>query len=394
MEDGGLTRTAGHLPQPEQPQRVLAEAFAPISVQLRLSAVAALARSCRDIAARFRQELDRRDLLSKTLHLWGSGEHWSALFQNVPSVDWTRRSWVPLPPMTTGRTKAVCAMLDQGIYVVGGTRRGRPTNSADKFCLRSGAWESLPPLLGRRRVDTEAAAAAVVERKLYICGGISLHGPEASACVDRFDPEEYVWETMPPLPSPRCRAAAAVLGGVLYVCGGSERSDGSGMLSSVVRFEKDKLCWDSAPPMLQPRSGSLAVAANGSLYVGHGQRREQQEDLLPQSPMAITAGERFNVDSGRWSRVHPGMLSTPGAAAAAALSDWLFVCGGTAQGPRSDAPTSHVVGAEQSSNGGGAGVRVALSPWLSPTGALAIGSPVAATAPRTGVRVLRRNWTT
>jgi len=400
VEDGADWRAcaAGNLPQ-TQPQQVLDELFVPIASQLRLHTVAALGQTSRAAVERFREELSRRDVLSKTLYVWGASSQWDLLFGIAPGFDWMRQTWTALPPMKEARTGAVCAMIGRGIYVCGGTRRGLPTNSVEKLCLQRGKWESLPPLLGRRRVDAEGSAAAVLNGQLYICGGLSLCGTIASACVDRFDPEEYVWETLPPMPSRRCRAAAAVAEGVLYICGGSDGNGDRGPMNSVIRFDKEKNCWDSVPSMIERRCGPLAVVANKTIYVGHGERREFVEASAPGSPMTLTAGERFNTETCRWSRCPPSLLSAPGSSAAATVGGFLFVCGGSAQGPRSGGPTSRIVGAELALGSG-----AAVASWLVPT-AMAASSASSATAAGVSagppaaaraatVRVLRRNWTT
>merc|ERR1712232_790317 len=124
-----------------------------------------------------------------------SHPHWDLTLVRVRGLDWKPRQWSVLPPMLDGRRDAVCATIANCIYVCGGTRRGQPTNAAECLNLDRGVWEALPPLLGRRRVDNDAAAA-VLGGQLYICGGFNFDRTSASGCADRFDPEQGHWETL------------------------------------------------------------------------------------------------------------------------------------------------------------------------------------------------------
>lgn len=227
----------------------------------------------------------------------------------------------------------------------GGLHRGRGTNAVERLDLRSGKWSPLPPLLGRRRVDADSAAAAVLDNALYICGGLSHCGKYASSCVDRFDPEHHHWEELPDMPEPRCRAAAAVVDSHLYLCGGSSFGSKDGpALNSVVRLDAQTREWESLPPMIEKRCGLSAIVANRNLYVG---RHNSPCRNSTEAPLVVTSHERFNVEMKRWSRCPPGLLSTPGASAAAAMRDCLFICGGSAQGPSQSAAATRIAGTEQ-----------------------------------------------
>jgi len=349
---------------------VLVELFLPIAAFLVPGATSALGRTWRSTARRFQEELARRDALSKTLYIWGATNLWDSLLHLTPGLAWKPRSWSALPPMTEARTEAVCALIGRSLYVCGGVRRGHGTNAAERLDLRTGKWSPLPPLLGRRRVDSESAAAAVLDGALYICGGLSFDGMKASNCVDRFDPEQLHWEELPSMPEPRCRAAAAVVDSHLYICGGSEGKGGPA-LDSVVRLDTKNRVWESLPPMIERRCGLSAIVANRNLYVGC-------HDALcgsgMEAPLVVTSQERFNVEMKRWSRCPPGLLSTPGASAAAAIRDCLYICGGSAHGQAHGAiAPARIAGTEQQEQ----------QP-----------RPVAAAGTPGGTRMLRRHWTT
>merc|ERR1719277_1108123 len=83
--------------------------------------------------------------------------------------------------------------------------------------------------------------------------------------------------------------------------------------------------------MIEKRSGVSAIIANRTLYIGRYDK--MCSGAADGAPLAIVSQERFNVEMKRWSRCPPGLLSTPGACAAAAMRDCLYICGGSAHGP-------------------------------------------------------------
>ena len=84
------------------------------------------------------------------------------------------------------------------------------------------------------------------------------------ACAERFDPECYLWEGLPPMGCMRERASTAAMGGRWYVCGGA---DGDGCLRSAERFDLERNFWEALPPMGAQRLQGSAAAIGGRLYV-------------------------------------------------------------------------------------------------------------------------------
>eukprot|EP00427_Karlodinium_veneficum_P024350 CAMPEP_0169115626 /NCGR_PEP_ID=MMETSP1015-20121227/29439_1 /TAXON_ID=342587 /ORGANISM="Karlodinium micrum, Strain CCMP2283" /LENGTH=357 /DNA_ID=CAMNT_0009178083 /DNA_START=122 /DNA_END=1195 /DNA_ORIENTATION=- len=307
---------------------VIHELFAPIGSFFLLPAVAEFAAASRASAARVREELQRRDTASRWLRVWGNHPHWESSLMRVCGLDYKPRQWNVLPPMIDGRTDFLCALCDKHIYVCGGVRRGHPTNAVER--LVQGKWEILPPLLGRRRVDGDASIA-VLQGKLYICGGLSFDGTSASGCVDRFDPSHCHWETLAPMPASRRGAASAVLGDRLYLCGGSPKGSDMGVLS----FSPETCEWDTLPPMLNRHYRAQAVTANGTIYVGQRDSNPppcagayshlgDKEGVI--APFLLANGERFNTETRTWSRCMSALLSSPGASVSAVMSSCLYLC--------------------------------------------------------------------
>jgi len=377
-------------PHPEQPRpnptscepviapHVLGELFLPLATFLRLGQAMALGVASRTTGARLREELARRDHLSKTLYVWGADHYWDLYFHPEAKncTAFNRRQWCALPPMPEARSGVVCALVGKFLYVCGGSRRGRPTNSLERLNLETGRWEILPPLLGRRRVDADCTAAAVMDGQLYICGGLEFDGLDASDCADFFDPEHHVWETLPAMPEPRCCAAAVVADSRLFLCGGSRGGRSLAPLNSVIRFGRASSKWEKLPPMLEKRSGSTAIYANQNIYIAPCGLRKEAELGAGFDPVLLTSGERLNTQTLRWSRCPPELLSDPRASPGAIMSGCLYICGGSAQGPQMHGRVCRVVGTE---------VRLASS---------AAAAAARGAGGGTHHRALRRNWTT
>lgn len=111
-------------------------------------------------------------------------------------------------------------------------------NSAERFDFRSCQWEMLPPMRRSRCF----AAAGVVGGQLYVCGGQDEDWNVLSS-VERFDPIKMYWEELPPLRIPRCEAAAGSLGGRLCVCAGLD-CDGE-LVPSVEVFLEELGKWET-----------------------------------------------------------------------------------------------------------------------------------------------------
>eukprot|EP00929_Paragymnodinium_shiwhaense_P062316 TRINITY_DN31116_c0_g1_i2.p2 TRINITY_DN31116_c0_g1~~TRINITY_DN31116_c0_g1_i2.p2 ORF type:complete len:122 (-),score=11.42 TRINITY_DN31116_c0_g1_i2:520-885(-) len=78
-----------------------------------------------------------------------------------------------------------------------------------------GACDELPPM----RQTRDNAAAAVVHGSLFVCGGIDDEG-QVLSCVERFDLRARLWEAVAPLREARGNCWPAVLNGELWICGG------------------------------------------------------------------------------------------------------------------------------------------------------------------------------
>jgi len=106
------------------------------------------------------------------------------------------------------------------IYVCGGKGSSATFSlkSVDRFNPKDMSWASLPAMT----IGRHSAAAGVVASKLYVCGGQDGL-QQVSKSVERFDPAVGSWEAMPEMLSARKDASAGVVASKLYICGGMSR---------------------------------------------------------------------------------------------------------------------------------------------------------------------------
>ena len=206
----------------------------------------------------------------------------------------------------------VCAKLEalfpSALYVCGSNDLN--VFSAETFDLSTGLWRSIPQTLGNHVFGHVVAAA--VAGKLFVA-------KIDSTAAEWYDPESKTWALLPPMLSPpRREVVHAVLGGKLYLCGGTWYMYSIQALNAAVRFDPDTVSWEALPSMLSGRDEAGIAAMGGNLYVcgGHGDDDE-----------CLHSVERFDPGTGSWEQLQP-MCMGRGRPAMTVASDELYACGG------------------------------------------------------------------
>mmetsp|Transcript_96731 Transcript_96731/g.159303 ORF Transcript_96731/g.159303 Transcript_96731/m.159303 type:complete len:464 (-) Transcript_96731:74-1465(-) len=190
--------------------------------------------------------------------------------------------------------------------------RGSSSSDVQQSVRTQGVWETVAPMAQRRA----GFAAAVVQGVLYVCGGYD--GQVFLRSAERFkpcpDPDPGVWEPVAPMTQCRHCAAAASLNGRFYICGGY---DGREALSSAECYDPDLHIWAPVAPMAQRRHGAAAAVLKGKLYVCGGYDGEE----------ALNSTERYDPKTGVWETIPP-MQQRRNVAFAVVLAGRLYVCSG------------------------------------------------------------------
>src|ERR1700730_274366 len=126
------------------------------------------------------------------------------------------------------------------------------------------SWTNKAPL----PVVGAAAAAGVIDGKLYVAGGVNPANTAAGNTVFVYDPTTDMWATLASRPTARSGAAAAVVNGILYVIGGN-LSDGT-TCKTVEAYDPVANAWTSKASTPSARSFAATGVLNGIAYVVGG----------------------------------------------------------------------------------------------------------------------------
>jgi DNA-binding CsgD family transcriptional regulator len=156
-------------------------------------------------------------------------------------------------------------------------------------------------------------AVTVFENQIYAIGGATLEG--VTGVVERYNPQERVWETLQEKPHAVSDINAAVIGGRIYVPGGRQSN---GEITNLLEVYDPRLdTWELGAPMPFPISAYAMVAFEGKLFVFGGENENGYlESVLTYDP---TRDEWDEVESMPTKRAYAG---------AAVASGKIFVIGG------------------------------------------------------------------
>lgn len=181
-------------------------------------------------------------------------------------------TWAAAPSSPAIRFASAAAVLGGRLHLVGGWNYSNTASNSvathDVYDPVTGTWSSAAPLATRRN----AAAAAVLDGKLYVIGGrapgIRATDQSSLASVEVYDPATDTWRAGPDLPAARSGAAAVVVGGRLYLLGGESTS--GGVRDTVHRLDPATGTWAELPRMPYAAHGLGAVVVGGAIVVMGG----------------------------------------------------------------------------------------------------------------------------
>eukprot|EP00667_Euglena_gracilis_P018887 EG_transcript_20138 len=169
-----------------------------------------------------------------------------------------------LPALRDAMKPSPCLLVGGGLRVL---RRSGLTRPAQSILVHSLSDGSSNVLTVQPIANLYETAAALVGRRLYLCGGMKATG-EAVPTIDVFDPACGGWRRGPSLRFPRRGAAAVQVGSQLWVIGGAA-SDGT-PLGSIEAFDLATEQWGWAPPPLAVPRRAFAAGVVGGLPVVAG----------------------------------------------------------------------------------------------------------------------------
>merc|ERR1712232_66358 len=158
---------------------------------------------------------------------------------------------------------AVAAAASVGfVFALGGDDNSfRALASVERLHVQTGTWEYLPTL----RSPRAGAGAVVCNDFIYVLGG--LNGLDMLCTVEclclKGSGDE--WTSVASMKECRGSPAVCAVAGHIFAIGGSSRVET--IVDSVERYDPQQDMWEDIVPMLSPRASPASVVIRGKLYV-------------------------------------------------------------------------------------------------------------------------------
>lgn len=252
---------------------------------------------------------------------------------NASAADETAFRWTRSAPASLARQELYPAVLDGKVYVAGGILTPPTGYSAhfEAYDPRYDRWQTLMPLPEARHHIALAEANGLI----YGIGGFSGGFPfwRAQASVFVYDPRADGWSTGPSLPLPRAEGIAVNAGGRVYAIGGrAAATPGASHFDEHVDTPRGDVLdpasgqWTRIADAPSARNSAAAAVIGGKIYVvGGRQARKQADGSLRQVNVATL--EVYDPARNRWTVKAP-MPQAQGGLAAAAFGGRLYAFGG------------------------------------------------------------------
>jgi N-acetylneuraminic acid mutarotase len=273
----------------------------------------------------------------------GLGPNWfpkGVVYEYDPAAN----TWTKKKPMALPSHHVAFATLNDKIYAFGGFTlpdsgppSWKPIDNVWQYDPATDLWKALAPMPTRRG----AAAAAVVNGKIYVTGGanmlpgvteMSIHPARPHnvlATVEEYDPATDGWRPRRPMLIARNHHAAAAVGDKLYVIGGRVRAAfvggfGSDNLDLAEVYDPATDMWAPREKMPTARSAIRAAVWNGKIFVPGGEFQDRR--MLA----AFRAVEMFDPAVNRW-QIMPSMPHPRHGLGVGVIGDRLYTVSGDAQ---------------------------------------------------------------
>ena len=227
----------------------------------------------------------------------------------IEVYDTQTNTWHKAANMPTPRVAVQTAVLSGQIYVFGGyDRKGfrgtrRNKKIVEMFDTRTDTWVKRPDMPTLR----SAFMTAVVDGKIYLIGGIIIHGERVdekifTGLVEVYDPLTNTWEKRADMPTARALTDAVVVDDKVYVIGGQKTwvaLDVPGLfVRSIEEYNPQTDTWRQLPEMSIFKGRFSTVAVDKKIYTIGGRKLENGHKYTSDVDV-------YNPITNKWHKVEP-----------------------------------------------------------------------------------------
>ena len=250
--------------------------------------------------------------------IWDGRPRNGRVLRTVEEYDPAKNQWRRRADMRIGRSDLASGLVNGKIYAIGGSIQvGWRRKHVEQFDPVTDTWETKSDLLEPR----STRSAHVVDGKIYVFGG--AHDGSAEA----YDPATDSWEKKAPVPKRNWGFATSVADGKIYAIGGGKFNPEK-YLDSVEVYDPATDTWEKRADMPTARCCLSAHTVNGIIYaIGGSTRRglqtveaydpatdtwEQMPDMPePRGGISAVVGEKIYVFSDGWDFKRTVLIYTP-----------------------------------------------------------------------------------
>jgi N-acetylneuraminic acid mutarotase len=236
--------------------------------------------------------------------------------QAQSSSFWSNGESMPQP-----RGELSGALLNDKIYLVGGSNATGITKTVDVYDPRTDQWDTVAPLPEPR----DHVGVSSFDGKLYVVGGYNADDIPTDQLLI-YNPDRDQWYEGKPMPTARGALAAEFINGTLYAVGGVNSSHQ--VVTTNQAYDPETDTWTERQPMPATRHHLTSAVVDGKLYaiggriLGNGVPKPVNEALTN-----LNENEVYDPKRNTWTMLSPMPTKRSGLAAAAVNSE-IYVLGG------------------------------------------------------------------
>lgn len=244
-----------------------------------------------------------------------------------PQVEAASNSWVTKAPHPLPGIEDHAVVVAGGVlYTIGGWDGSDEVAEAYAYYPATNSWLMRAPM-PTARAELAAAVVSSSPAVIYAVGGRDTLG-NVMTTNEAYYPDTNAWVTRAPMRVPRIYPAAAMVNGIVYVIGGSERYESPSIpigpvVSTNEAYYPSTNSWVFKRPMPTPRGGLMVAVVRNVIYAIGGYDNGGD-------PLNVV--EAYYPQTNSWVRKKSLPIAVM-EAAVAVVEDVIFIFGGEAYVP-------------------------------------------------------------